>query len=219
MLDRWSAAAVRPVLQIMASQLNRYGLTPNQVTIAGFFIGTLALPALAFQNYTLALLFICLNRIMDGLDGALARIHGSTDVGGFLDIVLDFIFYALVIVGFALAAPDTNALSACLLLCGFMGTGSSFLAFASIAAKQGIDNPVYQNKSLYYLGGLTEGTETIVFFIAMCLLPGYFPQIALFFTTLCALTTFTRIMAGIHTFRQLQPAAMNSDLPPGILRE
>ena len=139
---------------------------------------------------------------MDGLDGALARIQGTTDVGGFLDIVLDFIFYASIVAGFALAAPASNALIACLLLCGFMATGSSFLAFAAIAAKQNIDNPIYKNKSMYYLGGLAEGTETILFFISMCLFPQFFPQIAGFFAVICVVTTVTRILAGVHTFGQ-----------------
>ena len=203
MLDRWSSALVRPALHIVATRLNNFGVTPNQITVSGFFIGLLALPALAVHSYMLALLFICINRTMDGLDGSLARIQGTTDVGGFLDIVLDFIFYAAIIAGFALASPDTNALMACMLLFGFMATGSSFLAFAAIAAKQNIDNPVYRNKSMYYLGGLAEGTETILFFIAMCLLPSYFPQIATVFTILCVITAVTRVLAGVHTFRQV----------------
>ena len=201
MLDRWTSALVRPVLHNIAKGLTGLGVTPNQVTVSGFFIGMLALPALATQNYLLALVFIGLNRTMDGLDGALARIQGTTDVGGFLDIVLDFIFYAAVVAGFALASP-ANAVPACLLLCSFMATGSSFLAFAAIAAKRGIDNPVYKNKSMYYMGGLAEGTETILFFILVCLLPGYFPLLAGIFTVVCAVTATTRILAGAQTFRQ-----------------
>lgn len=202
MLDRWSITLVRPALHAVATRLNTLGITPNQITVSGFFIGLLALPALTLQSYWLALVFICINRAMDGLDGALARIQGTTDVGGFLDIVLDFIFYASIVAGFALAAPARNALSACLLLFGFMATGSSFLAFAAIAAKRKIDNPVYRHKSMYYLGGLAEGTETILFFIAMCLLPGYFPQIATVFTALCVVTAATRVLAGVYTFRE-----------------
>ncbi|WP_435891264.1 CDP-alcohol phosphatidyltransferase family protein, partial [Klebsiella pneumoniae] len=41
--------------------------------------------------------------LLDGLDGALARRRGLTDAGGFLDIALDFLFYALVPFGFILA--------------------------------------------------------------------------------------------------------------------
>ena len=201
MLDKWTGAAVRPLLHIVARKLDQAGIQANHVTVAGFFIGISALPALAVELYGLALVLILINRTADGLDGALARIHGTSDVGGFLDIVLDFIFYASIILGFALASSETNALPACLLLCAFMGTASSFLAFASIAAKRGIDNPVYQNKSLYYLGGLAEGTETIIFFISMCLFPDFFPAIAIVFAIICFITTFTRIMAGVYTFK------------------
>lgn len=201
MLDKWTGAAVRPLLHIVARKLDQTGVQANQVTVAGFFVGISALPALAVEFYGLALVLIIINRMGDGLDGALARIQGTTDVGGFLDIVLDFIFYASIVLGFALASPEKNALFACLLLFAFMGTASSFLAFASIAAKRGIDNPVYQNKSLYYLGGLAEGTETIIFFISMCLFPAFFPAIAVVFSVICFITIITRIMAGVYTFK------------------
>ena len=202
MLDRWSIELIKPVLHTIAVRLNALKIKPDQVTVIGFCIGLLALPALATQQYLLALVLISINRTMDGLDGALARIRGATDVGGFLDIVLDFIFYSSVVVGFALADPSVNALAACILLLGFMSTGSSFLAFAAIAAKRNIDNPVYKHKSMYYLGGLTEGTETILCFVVMCLFPVFFPHIAFVFAMLCFLTAFTRIMAGVHTFKQ-----------------
>lgn len=201
MLDRWTGAAVRPLLHVVARKLDRAGVQANHVTVAGFFLGMSALPALAVEWYGLALVLIIINRIADGLDGALARIHGSSDVGGFLDIVLDFIFYASVVLGFALASRETNALPACLLLFAFMGTGSSFLAFASIAAKRGIENPIYQSKSLYYLGGLAEGTETIIFFVTVCLFPAFFAVMAVVFSVICFVTTFTRIMAGVYTFK------------------
>ena len=62
--------------------------------------------------------------------------RGSTDLGGFLDIVLDFIVYAGMVFAFAVADPGANALAAAFLLFAFMGTGSSFLAFAMMAAKR-----------------------------------------------------------------------------------
>ena len=94
-----------------------------------------------------------------------------TDLGGFLDIVLDFIVYAGLVFAFAVADPERNALAAAFLLFAFMGTGSSFLAFAIMAAKRGISSELRGRKSLYYLGGLTEGTETILFLVLACLLP------------------------------------------------
>ncbi|MEF1219738.1 CDP-alcohol phosphatidyltransferase family protein, partial [Photobacterium damselae] len=174
----------------------------NQVTITGFIIGLFTLPALAFQRYDLALIFIVINRLLDGLDGAIARRQGITDCGGFLDITLDFIFYSLVPFGFVLADPNNNAIAGAFLIYSFIGTGSSFLAFAIMAGKRNIESPVYKQKSLYYIGGLTEGTETIACFILFCLFPSYFSIIAWIFGALCWVTTATRIWAGYQTLKQ-----------------
>ncbi|WP_146823601.1 CDP-alcohol phosphatidyltransferase family protein, partial [Escherichia coli] len=164
----------------------------------------LALPFLALGWYLAALVVILLNRLLDGLDGALARRRGLTDAGGFLDISLDFLFYALVPFGFILAAPQQNALAGGWLLFAFIGTGSSFLAFAALAAKHQIDNPGYAHKSFYYLGGLTEGTETILLFVLGCLFPAWFAWFAWIFGALCWMTTFTRVWSGYLTLKSLQ---------------
>ncbi|MNH16869.1 Inner membrane protein YnjF [compost metagenome] len=104
------------------------------------------------------------------------------------------------VLGFALGAP-ANALPAATLLFAFMGTGSSFLAFAIMAGKRGIESPVYRHKSLYYLGGLTEGSETITLFVLMCLWPAAFPPLAYGFALLCLITTLTRLWSGYHSLR------------------
>lgn len=136
MFDRHLIPVIRSPLSQLAKPLCRAGISANQVSLTGFAIGMLALPLLAFGCYQWALAAILLNRLLDGLDGAVARETGITDCGGFLDITLDFIFYAAVVLGFALAAP-ANALPAATLLFAFMGTGSSFLAFAIMAGKRG----------------------------------------------------------------------------------
>ncbi|MCH7370571.1 CDP-alcohol phosphatidyltransferase family protein [Aeromonas sp. MR16] len=200
MLDRHIIPLIRRPLAALAAPLCRAGMSANQISLTGFAIGMLALPLLALGLHDWALLTILLNRLLDGLDGAVARQTGITDCGGFLDITLDFIFYAAVVLGFALSAP-ANALPAATLLFAFMGTGSSFLAFAIMAGKRGIENPVYHHKSLYYLGGLTEGSETIALFVLMCLWPGAFGPLAYGFALLCGITTLTRLWSGYHTLR------------------
>ncbi|MDD1795390.1 CDP-alcohol phosphatidyltransferase family protein [Enterovibrio sp. ZSDZ42] len=199
MLDSMGIRAVRWPLARVAEMVDEMGVSANQTTVTGFVIGLLALPALAMEQYGLALLFIGINRIMDGLDGALARIQGVTDAGGFLDISLDFLFYSLVPFGFVLANPDQNALVGAFLIFSFIGTGSSFLAFAIMASKQGIDDPVYKNKSLYYMTGLTEGSETILCFVLMCVFPANFVEIACVFGAMCWFTTSSRIYNGFQT--------------------
>ena len=141
------------------------------------------------------------SRLCDGLDGAVARLTKPTDRGAFLDIALDFVFYALIPLAFALADPARNALPAALLLTAFIGTGSSFLAFAVLAERRGLSSTAYPTKGFFYLGGLTEGTETLLAFAAMCLWPQAFPWIAGVFAALCALTWVTRIVAGWQVFR------------------
>lgn len=204
MLDRWTIELVKPPLTWFAKKLQNYDVHPDRITLVGFLIGLLSLPALANENYGLALLFILVNRFADGLDGALARLIGATDGGGYLDITLDFIFYPTVVLGFAFADPEHNALVAAALITSFMATGSSFLAFAVMAEKNNIENIRLPNKGLYYINGLAEGTETILFFVLACLFPAYFPILAWSFFVICIVTTITRVYGGFKTLQGLR---------------
>ncbi len=199
MIDALLLPPIRAVLDLPARALVARGIGADQVTLAGFGIGLLALPALWAGWYMTALALILANRLADGLDGIMARQVGATDRGAFLDIALDFFFYATVPLGFALAAPE-NALPAAVLICAFVGTGSSFLAFATIAAKRGMRAEAYPTKGIFYLGGLTEGTETIVVFVLMCLWPAWFAPLAYGFAAACAVTTFLRWLQGWRAF-------------------
>lgn len=206
MFDRYLHPRVKPLLNRIAATIDRPEVTPDRISLAGFLIGALALPFLAMQWYPAALLVIVINRLFDGLDGALARRRNLSDAGGFLDIALDFLFYALVPFGFVLASPALNAVAGAWLLFAFIGTGSSFLAFAAVADKYKLENLYYPHKSFYYLGGLTEGAETILVFVLFCLFPAYFPLLAWFFGALCWFTTLTRVWGGYHTLRRVAQA-------------
>ncbi len=203
MLDTTIRRCIDPTLKRVAAGLAYLGLSANAITILGFGFGLSSWVALAFTEYSPALIFIIANRIFDGLDGALARRLGSTDLGGYLDITLDFIFYAGVPFFFAVGQP-TLALPAAFLVFSFVGTGSSFLAFASIAAKRGSLNTTSKSKAIHYLGGLTEGTETVALFILICLIPEWFAYLAWGFGGLCWLTTAARIYTAYQTFREQQ---------------
>ena len=201
MLDRWTMPMTQGPLQILATKLAGR-LTPDQVTLLGFIIGMSALPLLAFEYYALALVAIIINRISDSLDGALARLTGtSSDAGGFLDIGLDFVFYAAVVLGFALARPEENALAAAFLLFAFIGTGTSFLAFAIADKDQNRTRPDLPNKTFYYLEGLTEGTETVAALMLFCLFPSHFAWLASLFAIACLITTATRLWGGYRALK------------------
>jgi phosphatidylglycerophosphate synthase len=205
MLDRNINQSLQGPLKALARQLHRMGIQPDHLTWAGFAVGLLAVPLIATGHTHWALLAMALNRLADGLDGTLARLTTPTDRGAFLDIALDFLFYASIPLAFALANPADNALAAAVLLFGFMGTGSSFLAFAVLAAKRQLTNTQYPAKGFFYLGGLTEATETLAVFTLMCLRPDWFAPLAYGFAALCALTTVTRIAAGVTAFRNDPP--------------
>ena len=200
MLDPMMRRLIDPPLDAVGRGLAGAGVAANSVTWVGFAIGIGAMAALAFQQYWLALALILANRAADGLDGAVARHAGISDLGGYLDIVLDFLIYSGVVFGFALGRPD-QALPAAFLIFSFVGTGSSFLAYAIFAAKRDISTDLRGRKSLFYIGGLTEGTETIALFVAICLLPQWFAWLAYGFGALCWLTTGARIAAAIGAFK------------------
>ncbi|MEP4101788.1 CDP-alcohol phosphatidyltransferase family protein, partial [Paraglaciecola sp.] len=94
MIDPLLNKLLRSPLAIIVKPLIASGITANQVTVAGFILGMLAVPAIISEHFTLALILILINRICDGLDGAIARQTQTSDAGGFLDISLDFIFYS-----------------------------------------------------------------------------------------------------------------------------
>jgi phosphatidylglycerophosphate synthase len=200
MFDPILRRMVAPVLDRSAARLATAGISANLVSIAGFVLGAAGAACVGAEQYGAGLALFLVNRACDGLDGAIARRRGATDRGGFLDICLDFILYAGFVFGFAVARPAENALAAAFLLFSFMGTASTFLAFAAIAARRGLTTDRYGPKAIHYLGGLTEGGETILAFVLFCALPDHFAPLAAVFGSLCCTTALSRLYAGWHAF-------------------
>jgi phosphatidylglycerophosphate synthase len=196
MLDRCANAALKPGLERGARLIVRAGVGADTVTWAGFGIGMLAAVAITQQQLGWSLALLLLSRLADGLDGAVARLTAPTDRGAFLDIALDFIFYASIPLAFAVADPVANALPAAVLLAAFVGTASGFPAFAVMAERRQLGSAAYPAKGLYYLVGLTEATETITFFVLMCLWPRRLAWWAYSFALLCGVTIATRLATG-----------------------
>lgn len=201
MFDRAASKLIQPLATRLAKVMAGAGVSANQLTLTGFGIGLVAAYLIATDDHLLGLAAILVSRLCDALDGAVARQTAATDVGGFLDVALDFVFYASIPLAFAVQDPARNALPAAVLLASFIGTGSSFLAFAAIAAKRGLHSLDFPDKSMYFLGGLTEATETLACFALMCLYPEFFIELAYGFALLCLVTTGTRIWWGWRAFR------------------
>jgi phosphatidylglycerophosphate synthase len=196
-------AQLRPLIDRLLNPIGRglvaLGMTANQVTMIGAAFGLIAAGCVAAGLFYPALWFVIANRVIDGLDGAVARASRSSDFGGYLDIVSDFIFYGAIPMAFAVARPET-ALAAAFLIFSFIGTATSFLGFAILAEKHQVTTQIRGKKAFYYLGGLTEGTETILLFLAMLVWPDYFSLMAIVFGILCWVTTGTRIYAAYRQF-------------------
>ncbi|MCW2306437.1 CDP-alcohol phosphatidyltransferase family protein [Rhodobium gokarnense] len=195
-------AALRKLIDAPLDRAGRaladVGVTANAVTVVGLALGFGAAGAIALGATGAALCLILLNRLADGLDGAVARATHRTDLGGYLDIVFDFLFYGAVPLGFVVADPQANGLAGAVLLASFYANGAAFLAFAIMAEKKGIETSAQGLKSLYYLGGLAEGAETILVFVLFCLLPAWFPVIALAFAALCFVSAAARIVFSMR---------------------
>lgn len=200
MLDAAVRKLIDPPLDAMGRTLARAGLTANAVTMAGLALGLASAALIAQGAFLAALAVLLLSRLADGLDGAVARATARTDFGGYLDIASDFLFYGAVPFAFALYAPDRNALAASFLLTGFYVNGTSFLGYAILAEKRRMESSEQGQKSLYFSNGLLEGTETIGFFVILCLLPGFFTPLAYAFGTLCFATAVLRVRAARRVF-------------------
>lgn len=199
MFDARLRPLIDPPLNASGRWLAAREVRADVVTLAGLIPALGAGLAIVEGQYLLALGFVILNRLLDGLDGAVARARGLTDFGGYLDIVTDFAFYVTVPLAFGLANP-ANTPAAMILIASFTLTCASFLAFAAIAAKRGAETTAHGRKSFFYSTGLAEGAETIAVFIAMCLLPQWFPQIAAGYAALCLLTVLQRSLIARQTF-------------------
>lgn len=194
MLDTRVRPLLDPLLNAMARGLARLGLGANAVTGLGVVVAVGAIVAIAGQHFVAGFMLVLTNRILDGVDGALARHVGASDLGGYLDIVADYVFYAGVPFGFALADPATNALPAAALLASFCLTASSFLAYAALAEKRGVSGDDYGDKSFFYSTGLIEGTETVLILLLMTARPGWFAALAWGTAALCVVTALQRVL-------------------------
>lgn len=200
MLDAKLRPLIDPPLNAAGRALANAGVTANGLTVTGLALGLLGAVAIAFGHVGWGLVLIIGNRILDGLDGAVARVHGPSDLGGYLDIVADFAFYVSIPLGFGIMAAQ-NTLPALVLVASFVLTGVSFLAFAVIAGKRGAETEAHGRKSFFYSTGLAEGTETIAVFIVMCLFPAWFAPLAYGYAALCVLTVVQRSVMARAAFR------------------
>lgn len=200
MMDGWARRRLDPALDAIGRRLAGAGISANAVTLAACVIGLAAATAIALGHLWLGLALILVSRLGDGLDGAVAKALGKTDFGGYLDIVLDFVFYGAIPLAFVILDPVANGIAGATLIAVFYANGASFLAYAIMAEKRGLTSDARGPKSLFFATGLAEATETIAVFVAFCLFPAWFPVLAFAFAALTGYTALSRIVLAGKVF-------------------
>lgn len=200
MLDSHIRPLIDPPLNALGHRLAAYGVSANMVTLTGLGFGLMAAVAIVLGYPGAAVVLIALSRLADGLDGAIARASRKTDFGGYLDITCDFLFYGAIPLAFVWADPAANAVAGAWLLVSFYFNGATFLGYAILAEKHGLTSRRHGSKSLYFTGGLLEGTETIGFFVLICLWPGYFAPMSWVFGAACFTTAVSRVLLARQEF-------------------
>lgn len=202
MWDARLRTALGPTVEVVARRLHRLGVHPLALTLTGFLCGTAACVAVGARAWWLGLALWLVNRLLDGLDGAVARVSGRTSaLGGFLDLVADFAVYGGFVIAVAVAVPDARV--ACLVLLGaYYVSGTAFLTLSSLierySANSSRGGTLTDERSLRFVGGLAEGAETIVVYVLFCIFPGAATVIAWVFAAAVAITAAQRIAAGVR---------------------
>ena len=197
MFDSHLRKLIEPPLNTIGRGLASKDICADHVTLLGGIFALILAVLLAFgQGGSGVFLLFGLNRLCDGVDGAIARARGKTDFGGYLDIFCDFIFYGAVPFAFVLRDGAANGTAAAFLLMAFYINGASYFGFALLAKGRNLQTIKRGEKSYYASYGLMEGGETIAFFALMILFPGYFPPLAWIFGVLCLVTALLRLNAA-----------------------
>jgi phosphatidylglycerophosphate synthase len=203
-LDAPVRRALAPTLDRAARRLAAWGVSPGALTAAGWLAGAGACAAAALRLWPLALALWLGNRLLDGLDGPVARVASPTERGGFLDIVADFSVYGGFVVGVAIGLPPAR-LACVVLLAAYYVSGTAFLALSSLLERRA--QPGGDERSLRFAGGLAEGTETVVVYVLFCLLPQQAAGIAWGFAVAVGITAVQRVVAGVRLLREPAVAA------------
>lgn len=162
-------------------------MPPVVVTLIAFAVGLAAAYCASQRAYGLALGLWLGNRLLDGFDGTLARVHGTaTALGAYLDIVLDFVVYATIPLGLAVGAPDPGVpLAAAILLASFYVNAASWMSISGVR-----ESPP----------GLIAGAETVVLYSLFFVLPA---SLVLLFRVMAALVALTAIQRIVWAARHL----------------
>jgi phosphatidylserine synthase len=202
-LDATMRPLVAPALQALAVRVDRPAVTPDRVTLLGLVLGLGSAAAAASALWVPALVLWLLSRVADGLDGVLARRRAGAGeppsaAGGYLDITADFLVYGTTVAGVGIGWGGSLEPFVAVLVAYYLN-GATFLAFSSLAERTG--RRLDDGRSLSFLGGLAEGTETVVVHSLWLLLPGHAGMIAWVWAAVVGISGLQRMVAGYRALR------------------
>ncbi len=202
MFDAALRRAYAPLVARTADGLHRRAVPAAGLTAGGLVLGLGAAGSAALGWWWLALGLWLASRVVDGLDGAVARLEGPTPRGGFVDLVADFTVYAAFVAGVAVRIPGAR-LAAVVLLCTYYVSGAAFLTWASLDAERRADRSrrglaLGDGRSVRFVGGLAEGFETIVAYAVVCVVPRHAAGVLWVFAALVAVTAGQRVVFAVR---------------------
>jgi phosphatidylglycerophosphate synthase len=200
MLDQTLRVPKRVVLMPVAKRLN---ISPSVFTALGLVTGLAAAVLIGFQQPIWGLALWLLNRVLDGLDGEIARAHGrQSDLGAYFDMMADLAIYAALPLALVLASPSFAAwLSLAALLSSFYINAGSWMYLASLLEKRGLGAKAKgESTSITMPSGIIEGTETIVFYTVFLIIPD---QIVILFSLMTLLIGMTIMQRFIWASKKL----------------
>ncbi|MBA3614989.1 MAG: CDP-alcohol phosphatidyltransferase family protein [Actinomycetota bacterium] len=194
MLDEELREGAKPLYKLPARILAERGITGDALTATSLGIGALCLVAIAFGLNTVGLVLWLLNRLLDGLDGEVARLRGeSSEFGAFVDIVADFFVYGGFLVALAVQHPGSRLALVALFFAYYLN-GTVFLALSGILER--LKRERLTERGLHFRRSLTEGFETIVAGTLFLLLPDHVSIIAWTFAAMVFISAAQRLWDG-----------------------
>ncbi len=196
MFDQFFRALKERLLEPVARALGPH-LPPTAITWVAFVVGLLCAVVVLAGDLRVALGLWLLNRLLDGLDGTHARIHARvSQLGAYLDIVLDFVVYAAIPVAFVVAGRQYElAVAGVFLLASFYVNAASWMYLSALLEARGRGAAARgETTSATIPSGIVAGTETVVFYSLFFLMPRY--QATLF--TLMAILVLANVAVHLH---------------------